>query len=155
MAEKGAPDARDAPWAWLCDHCHRHSYEEFPTKEAAVADGRRHNAKVHPGMKPIMVVAQKDKAATPLPGGFRTLCGACRGPIDDTTYPDANVADEAGEIHRQKEPPEPRNIVIIVCQAWVFGERREQSIANLRRLQTEADHGGLKEPFGDRRAVEL
>ena len=59
------------------------------------------------------------------------------------------------EIHRQRLHPEPRNIVIIVCQAWVFDGRRKQSVANLRRLQSEADHGGLKEPFGDRRAVEL
>ncbi|MDG7006395.1 MAG: hypothetical protein JRM86_05615 [Nitrososphaerota archaeon] len=155
MPEKSTPPASDAPFAWLCDHCHRHSYEEFPTREAAAADARRHHAKVHPGLKPIMLVAQKDKAATPLPGGFRTLCGACMGPIDERTCVDANAADEEGEIHRQRLHPEPRNVVIIVCQAWVFDERRKQSLANLRRLQREADHGGLKEPFGDRRVVEL
>ena len=155
MREVDPTPRASTPFAWLCDHCHRHSYEEFPTQEAAAADARRHHAKVHPDLKPIMLVAQKDKAATPLPGGFRTLCGGCMGPIDDKVYSDANTADEEGEIHRQQVHPEARNIVIIVCQAWVFDEHRKPSVASLRRLQREADHGGLKEPFGDRRTVEL
>lgn len=155
MGDEPRGPVKEPPFAWLCDACHRHSYEEFPTREAAMADARRHRDKVHPGEKVEMATAQKDKADVPIAAGFRTLCGACMGPIDSTAYDDANLADEAGEIHRQKQHPGPRNIVIIVAQRRTVEQYRESVIADLRRAQWEADHGGLKEPFGHRAVTKL
>lgn len=80
-----------------------------------------------------MAVAQKNKADVPMAGGFRTLCGACMAPIDSTIYDDANLADEAGEIHPQKLHPGPKNIV---SQAWTLEQQyRKKVIANLRRVE--------------------